>query len=196
MGATRYLLGVLNVVLVPMGLTYWLIIHLWACRLRQWGLGRTYLTLLPVLAALGILLFRLRRGLLGTDLGTNWVLIGIAAALCCPMTWLELNYWKQLSIPTLVGIPELSTQRKGGLIRGGVYEKVRHPRYLSAGLGLVATTLFVNYLGLYIIVICAVLPGLLMLRLEERELVDRFGDAYRDYQKQVPQLIPRLRRSG
>jgi protein-S-isoprenylcysteine O-methyltransferase Ste14 len=192
----RYVLGVLNAVLVPLGVIYWLVIHLWARRWRKWGLARTYLAVLPVLTALGVLLFRWRRQLLGTDLGTNWGLIGIALVLFCPVVWLELQYWKQLSISTLVGIPELSERGQGGLIRDGVYGKVRHPRYLSAGIGLIATTLIVNYLGLYIILLCAVLPGYLILALEERELVDRFGDAYRDYQKSVPQLIPRLRRPG
>ena len=31
--------------------------------------------------------------------------------------------------------------------------------------------------------------------LEERELVDRFGEEYRQYQRDVPQIIPRLRRT-
>ena len=30
--------------------------------------------------------------------------------------------------------------------------------------------------------------------LEERRLLARFGDAYREYQQRVPMLIPRLRR--
>jgi len=42
----------------------------------------------------------------------------------------------------------------------------------------------------------ALAPGYLLLVLEERELLDRFGDAYREYQRDVPRLIPRLRRGG
>jgi len=85
---------------------------------------------------------------LGTNLGTNWSLIGIALVLSCLMTLLELQYWRQLSIATLVGIPELSQQRKGRLLREGIYGVVRHPRYLSAGIGMMANALIVNYLGL------------------------------------------------
>jgi protein-S-isoprenylcysteine O-methyltransferase Ste14 len=192
----RYFLGVAIVIIVPLGVLYWLIIHTWARPLRTWGPIRTYLAILPVLAALGVLLFQRRGQLLGADLGTNYKLIAIALVLACPMTWLELQYWRQLSISTLVGIPELSQQRKGRMLRDGIYGVVRHPRYLSAGIGMIANPLLANYLGLYILLLLAVAPGYLMLVLEERELVDRFGDAYREYQRDVPQIIPRLRKSG
>jgi protein-S-isoprenylcysteine O-methyltransferase Ste14 len=189
----RYFLGVAILVVVPLGLLYWLIIHRWARWWRRWGPARTYLAVLPVLAAFGVLLFQVRGQLLGTNLGTNWSLIGIALVLICLMTWLELQYWRHLSISTLVGIPELSQQRKGMLLREGIYAVVRHPRYLSAGIGLLADALIVNYLGLYILLLSVLPPGYWMLVLEERELLDRFGDDYRQYQRDVPCLIPRLR---
>jgi methanethiol S-methyltransferase len=156
---------------------------------------RTYLIVLPVLAVLGVLLFQVRGQLLGADLGTNWSLIGIATLLLCLTTWLEFQYWKQLSISIIVGIPELSKEQNGKLLRDGIYGVVRHPRYLSAGIGVIANLLIVNHLGLYILIIAVLPPGFLMLMLEERELVDRFGDSYRDYQRDVPQLIPRLRKA-
>src|SRR5450755_2426586 len=190
----RYFLGVAIVIVVPLGLLYWLIIHLWSGWWRRSGPIRTYLAVLPVLTALGVLLFQVREQLLGADLGTNWSLIGTALVLYCPVTWMELQYWRQLSISTLVGIPELSQQREGRLLRDGIYGVVRHPRYLSAGIGLISNVLIANYLGLYILVISVVPLGYLLLVLEERELLDRFGDAYREYQQDVPRLIPRLRR--
>ena len=99
-----------------------------------------------------------------------------------------------MSIATLIGIPELSQQPSGRLLRDGIYGVVRHPRYLSAGIGMLATLLIVNYLGLYIVVMSAIPPGCVMLALEERELLDRFGTAYEDYKRDVPRLVPRWRR--
>ena len=192
----RYFLGVATAIVAPLGLLYWFIIHPWARWWRRWGPMRTYLTVLPVLAVLGALLFQVRGQLLGADLGTNWSLIGIALVLSCPMTWLELRYWRQLSISALVGIPELSQQHKGRLLREGIYGVVRHPRYLSAGIGMIANALIVNYLGVYVLLIAVVPPGYLMLVLEERELLGRFGDAYWEYQRDVPRLIPRPRRTA
>lgn len=192
----RDFLGVAALIVVPPGLLYWLIIHGWAHRWRMWGPARTFLAVLPPLAALGVLLFRVRRQLLGADLGANWILIGIALVLFCPMAWLEWQYWRQLSPSTLVGIPELSGKPSGKLLRDGAYGMVRHPRYLSAGAGLIANALIVNHLGLYFLLIAVIPLGHMMLVLEERDLVDRFGDAYREYQRDVPKLFPRLRRGG
>src|ERR1051326_209421 len=189
----RYFIGVAIVIVVPVGLLYWLIIHRWSGWWRRWGPTRTYLAVLPVMTALGVLLFQVREPLLGADLGTNWSLIGIALVLYCPVTWMELQYWRQLSISTLVGIPELSSQREGRLLRDGIYGVVRHPRYLSAGISLIANALIVNHLGVYILLIMIIPPGYLVLVLEERDLIDRFGDAYREYQRHVPRLVPRMR---
>jgi protein-S-isoprenylcysteine O-methyltransferase Ste14 len=38
-------------------------------------------------------------------------------------------------------------------------------------------------------------PGYGMLVFEERELIDRFGEEYRQYQREVPRLIPRWRKA-
>jgi protein-S-isoprenylcysteine O-methyltransferase Ste14 len=194
MNPIRYWLGILSVVILPLGVLYWLIIHFWAHWWRKWGLARTYLTVRPAIAVLGVLLFPLRDRILGADLGTSWAFIGIALILYIPTIWLELQYWKHLHISILVGIPELS-QGQGKLLCEGIYGIVRHPRYLSSGLGLIANALFVNHVGLYLLLIAIVPPGMLLLTLEERDLVNRFGDGYRDYQRDVPQLIPNLRKA-
>jgi protein-S-isoprenylcysteine O-methyltransferase Ste14 len=156
----------------------------------MWGPTRTYLVVLPVLTALGASLYAVHEPLLGADLGTKWSPIGVGLVLSCVSTWLDLQYWRQLSVATLVGIPELSRQPSGGLLRDGIYGVVRHPRYLSAGIGLVASVLFVNHL----LVVCVLPLGYLMLVLEERELLNRFGKAYEEYRRDVPRLVPYWRK--
>jgi protein-S-isoprenylcysteine O-methyltransferase Ste14 len=193
----RYFLGVLNLMVLPPGLLFWLIIHPWARWWRMLGPMRTYLIVVPVAAAFGALLFRFRGPLLGTNFGTNWTLVAIALVLYGVMTWLELQYWRHLSIATLVGVPELSPagQRRGRLLQEGIYRMVRHPRYLSASVGVMANALFINYAGLYLLILLLLSPGYVMLAFEERELVDRFGEDYRKYQREVPRLIPRWRKT-
>ena len=190
----RHFLGVVILLVVPLGLLYWLAIHQWARSWRAWGPARTYFVVLPVLIALGVPLYAARARLLGADLGTKWSLIGFGLVLSCVSTWLDLQYWRQLTFATLVGIPELSAQPSGGLLREGIYGVVRHPRYLSAGIGLVASVLFVNHLGLYILIVCILPLGYLMLVLEERELLNRFGKAYEEYRRDVPALVPHWRK--
>ena len=197
MDSVRYLFGVACVIIMPAGLVFWLLIHPWASRWRRLGLARTYLIVLPLVAALGAWLFRVRGTLLGLDLGTNWLLIGLAVVFYGTTMWFEWRYWRHLSIATLTGVTELSRtgNEASKLLREGIYAKVRHPRYASAGLQMTGNVLLINYLGLYILFLLVIPMGLWMLALEERELVDRFGDAYRRYQREVPQLIPRLRRT-
>jgi protein-S-isoprenylcysteine O-methyltransferase Ste14 len=192
----RYLLGVFNVVVLPPGLLFWFAIHPWARGWRRLGPIRTYLIVVPAVVAVGVVLFRVRRWLLGADLGMSWSLIAIALALY-GVTVVELRYWSQLSVRTLIGIPELSGAegRKDGLLTDGAYRAVRHPRYLSAGIGVVANALIINYAGTYFLVLLLFPAGFVMLVFEERELVDRFGEQYRQYQRDVPQIIPHFRRT-
>jgi len=197
MDSVRYIFGVLCVIVLPSGLLFWLLIHPWARQWRRLGPARTYLIVLPIVTALGAVLYRFRWPLLGEDLGTNWILIGIAGVLYAITMWFEFQYWRHLSIATLVGVTELSRtgNETGKLLREGMYARLRHPRYASAGLGVIGNVLLINYLGLYIILLVVLALGLWLLALEERELADRFGDAYRQYQREVPQLIPRMRRT-
>lgn len=190
----RYFLAVLTVITLPPGALFWLVIHPWARWWRRLGPIRTYLIVLPVVVACGVLLFRVRGRLLGADLGMSWSLISIAVVFYGVTTWFELQYWKYLSITTLIGIQELAPEkRKGKLLRDGIYRVVRHPRYLSAGIGVVANALIINRVGIYVLILVLFSMGYLLLALEERELVDRFGEEYRQYQRDVPRLLPRMR---
>ncbi len=196
MDRLRYFLGVLGIITLLPGLLFWFIIHPWAHWWRRLGPMRTYLIVLPVLVAFGALLFRFREPLLGADLGMSWSLIAIALVCYSVMIWLELQYRKQLSIATLIGVPELQSTKKQNdkLLQDGIYRLVRHPRYLSAGIGIIANAIITNYVGLYILILLLFSAGYVMLLLEERELIERFGEEYRRYQREVPRIIPRWRK--
>jgi len=83
--------------------------------------------------------------------------------------------------------------RQGRLAIDGLYGLVRHPQYTGLfivlfGEGVVHwPTIF--SVGLFPII---VLVFVLLARREERQMVERFGDAYREYQQRVPMLMPRL----
>ena len=191
----RYFLGILNLIVLPPGLLFWVVIHPWARWWRRLGATQTYLIVVPVSVAFGALLFRFRVPLLGADFGTNWSLVAVALVLFSISIWLHLQIRRHLTFATMAGVPELSpTEASGTLLRDGIYRVVRHPRYLSAGVGLIANALFINYAGLYILILLLVPVGYLMIVLEERELVDRFGEEYRKYQREVPRFIPRWRK--
>ena len=197
-GRLRDLLAILNLVVIPSGILFWFLIHPWARLWRRLGVIPTYLIVVPLSVAFGAVLFRCRGSLLGKDLGTNWSLVAIALLLYGVMTRLQFQYRKHLSPRMLVGISELSPagHKQDRLLQEGTYGVVRHPRYLSAGIGVVANLLLSNHAGLYLLMLCLLPAGYLMVVMEERELIERFGEEYRQYQRKVPRIIPRWRKTS
>jgi protein-S-isoprenylcysteine O-methyltransferase Ste14 len=77
------------------------------------------------------------------------------------------------------------------LIRTGPFRWVRHPTYLSMILELLAAGLILKAFFTLVAVSVLFIPALLLrLRIEETALVDKFGDAYREYRRRTPALFP------
>ena len=75
---------------------------------------------------------------------------------------------------------------------GGLYRWIRHPQYLALGLtGLGLAILWPRFLT---IVLWSIMIGLyfLLARDEERRMVSRFGDQYRQYMARSGMFLPRL----
>jgi len=115
------------------------------------------------------------------------VLIAAALALLAG-TYFTIDSWTAMAGPQTTGA------RDRRLVTGGVYGRIRHPRY---------TVLFVGSLGNFLLTgaplllaAAAVTIGLslLVVHFEERELTDYFGDAYRRYRRTVPAFFPSPRR--
>src|SRR5262245_36677058 len=108
MDSVRHFLAVLELVVLPPAACFWLVIHPYSRWWRTVGAVRTYITLVLLWVVASGLLFQIRHLLIGRDLGTNWGLIAISSVFFAVMTALELQYWKYLSVSTLIGVPELS----------------------------------------------------------------------------------------
>lgn len=81
----------------------------------------------------------------------------------------------------------------GQLVTTGIYRYARHPRYIeylfwSLGFGLVFGYQLLLWFALYLF-----LSFWLTSYFEEAELVQRFGQAYVDYQKRVPRFFIRFK---
>jgi protein-S-isoprenylcysteine O-methyltransferase Ste14 len=77
------------------------------------------------------------------------------------------------------------------LIRSGPYKYVRHPAYLAHIMGIVGISLMLN--AFWILIIASVLdliPVMVRVRLEEKELVKKFGEEYLAYRKETWALMP------
>ncbi|HAA15447.1 MAG TPA: protein-S-isoprenylcysteine methyltransferase [Cytophagales bacterium] len=78
----------------------------------------------------------------------------------------------------------------------GVHRYVRHPLYAGLILLFLGYLLFAPTFTNLVTVACMLLYLSIGIPLEERKLVARFGDAYLEYQQEVPALIPRRRPSA
>lgn len=83
-------------------------------------------------------------------------------------------------------------RREDRLVTGGLYALVRHPQYTGLFIALFGEgvvhwpTLF--SVGLFPVI---VLAYTWLAHREERQMLTRFGDGYRAYQRRVPMFIPR-----
>lgn len=141
-----------------------------------------------------------------------WVVIGFATA-----PWRHLTLYSEsiLWIPSAIlfaigfwlyrvssngftarqlgGIPELRVNdSEQQLATHGIRARVRHPVYLAHLLEMLAWSLGTGLTVCYLLTAFAILTGIFMIRAEEQELVNRFGEPYLRYQRAVPALIPRF----
>jgi protein-S-isoprenylcysteine O-methyltransferase Ste14 len=135
-----------------------------------------------------------RKTLLVLDLRTNVITMIFAGIGLGTAVLLKRSVVKQLRFAALSGIPELSKEKyPGKLLTEGIYGRVRNPRYIEALLWVMVYALFANYLGAYIVVVLSLPLIYFVVRLEERELRERFGTAYEEYCRQVPRFVPKPR---
>jgi len=84
-------------------------------------------------------------------------------------------------------------KQQGRLATGGPYALVRHPQYTGIFLALFGEGVVhwptVFSLAAFPIVVIAYTS---LARKEERQMIEKFGDEYREYQRQTPMFLPHL----
>ena len=190
----RYVIGALLVITLPPAIIYWFILHPFIAFWRRVGTKPTFWFLGIFMAASMAALFPFHRALLGRDLGTSLPLIVLAVPLLVAGGIVSRKRKRHLTFKILAGTPELAPDSPGAkLLTEGIYSRIRHPRYVEFTLALLGWSLFANYVGLYVMTALSIAALLLIVVLEERELGERFGQAYADYSARVPRFIPRSR---
>ena len=194
MDTFRYIVGVLLVIGLPPGVALWFLVHPFIGFWRRLGVRFT-MTVLGILLLVSVLgLVAVRDVLLGADLGLSRPLFAVGVVLLVVAIWISLKRRKYLTVRILVGIPEIQAEpeKQGRLLEEGPYAVIRHPRYVEVALATFGYAAIANYAGAWIVVVAMVPVLHLVVVLEERELRERFGQAYQDYADRVPRYIPRL----
>ena len=193
MDTFRYIVGVLLIVGLPPGISWWFLVHPFVGFWRGRG-ARVTMAVMIVFFAVSLWgLFSIRDTLLIRDLGTNWFLFGLGVVLCLVAMYIGWQRKKYLTMRILAGVPEVEAdiEKRGQLLSEGPYAVIRHPRYIEIVFATFGYAAMANYLGTWVLAILMMPSIHLVVLLEERELIDRFGDAYRDYAARVPRYLPR-----
>jgi protein-S-isoprenylcysteine O-methyltransferase Ste14 len=103
-----------------------------------------------------------------------------------------LHIWtaRLLGLWAIIGVPEISPRVKEKLVTQGPFSIVRHPTYsahtlIFSGVFLITGSVSVGIVTLidFIIINTMIIP------LEEKELLSRFGEDYRAFKKKVPSRL-------
>jgi protein-S-isoprenylcysteine O-methyltransferase Ste14 len=191
MDKARYFIAVLMLICVPPAILLWYAIHPFAREWRRIGAAGTYLVLSVPVFGIGWLAWHWRDALLGTDFGTQPLLFGITVAASVGGALIARARRRHLTQRILMGVPELSRSDKGRLLTDGIYARVRNPRYLEFMSFILAYVSFANFAGTWVLALLVFPATHVLVLMEERELLERFGAEYEDYCRRVPRWIPR-----
>ena len=124
--------------------------------------------------------------------GTAWLWIP-AALLFLVGFYLYSHSGKNFSAKQLGGLPEVQGRnREQRLVTEGIRSRVRHPVYLAHLCEMLAWSLGTGLIVCWGLAAFAVITGAVMIRMEDAELQQRFGESYVVYRNSVPAVLPRL----
>lgn len=114
---------------------------------------------------------------------------GAVAGVSCSL----LMYWTLASLGKNL-TDTVVTRSQASLVTHGPYRWVRHPFYVTAALLMASATLLAAnaLIGACSLVVFALLA--IRTPKEERMLIERFGQSYRDYMAATGRFFPRLKR--
>jgi protein-S-isoprenylcysteine O-methyltransferase Ste14 len=171
--------------------SFWLLIHprveYWRSRPRS-----PYRILVPAWIALWLLLAVITAHWRDLTISHRWWCWIPAVALFCAGLSLYKLSGSGFSLAQLGGMPEvLLDHRQQRLVTTGIRAHVRHPVYLGHLCEMLAWSAGTSLAACWVLTAFAIVTGAVMIRMEDKELENRFGEEYRQYRLRVPALLPR-----
>lgn len=168
--------------------SYWLVVHPFADKWRA-RKGRIYTPLgafwLLDIFILGAVTWHWR---LITLYQTPWSLL-VGVTLAAIDIYLLRKIGRDFGSDRLIGRHELNPQQSDQrLITTGMHARMRHPIYLAHLVMLLALTVGSGLVVMFGLFAFAIMTGAFMVRAEDEELENRFGEQYREYREKVPAI--------
>lgn len=191
MNTFRYIVALLLVTLVPAVLLYWLLLHALLPVWRRLGISASQYLLWAGIVAVAVALSAWRAELLWTDFGFQPMLATVGLVFLAGAVVFRLQIGRFLPLAAQLGLPEIDPLgHPQKLVTAGPYAQTRHPRYLQVLLALAGWALLANYPAGYLAALLWIPLMLVIVRLEEAELLRRFGGEYHDYCGRVARFWP------
>jgi protein-S-isoprenylcysteine O-methyltransferase Ste14 len=120
----------------------------------------------------------------------NFSWIAFIAGILCAIASFKLR-WAAIAALGKFWSLHVEMRDNHEFVQSGPFRFLRHPTYFSMILELLAVGLISSAWVMLLLIPFGLIPAIILrLRLEEPALVGKFGDAYREYQRRVPMLIP------
>ena len=192
--AVRFLISVFVVGITPV--PWWLIIFHYLVRKQSKVITIvSYASIAIFWGILGFYVYHHMELLFGQRFTPTWVmrLLGfIVILLAATMDW---KVMQTLGVKRLLMFVEMKQEKTHEqFVTSGIYQYARHPRYVEYMLIALSVVLFFGYIFMFYYLIYLILSFWLATSAEEKELVERFGNDYREYQKKVPRFFIPFRR--
>jgi protein-S-isoprenylcysteine O-methyltransferase Ste14 len=171
---------------------FWLAIH---TRIEYWRSRNRlpYSIVVPGWMALWVVVAVITLRWRQVALYRAWWMWVPALALFALGIWLYRKSGASFAKEQLYGLSELKCQgAKQWLVTTGIRARVRHPVYLAHLCEMLAWSVGTGLAVCYGLTAFAVVTGVVMIRKEDQELEQRFGEEYRAYRNAVPAVIPKL----
>jgi protein-S-isoprenylcysteine O-methyltransferase Ste14 len=171
--------------------SFWLLIHpgveYWRSRPRS-----PYRILLPAWIAMWLLLAAVTAHWRDLTLYHRaWCWIPAAALSCAAIVLYRLS-GSGFSQAQLAGLPEiLPNHQQQYLVTTGIRARVRHPVYLAHLCEMLAWSIGTGLAVCWVLTAFAIVTGTAMIKMEDKELENRFGEDYRQYRMRVAAVLPR-----
>lgn len=169
---------------------FWFVVHPFAQSWRRMGRS-PYRVVLPIWAALIFILGWIAWPGRALPLYSSpWMWVPAALLLICGIS-LYMRVRSSFGAHQLSGEAELRPEEHAQeLVTTGLHSRMRHPIYLAHLLNFAGWTIGGGLVVSYALFAISFVTYSLMIQFEERELTERFGVRYREYQNKVP-LLPR-----
>jgi protein-S-isoprenylcysteine O-methyltransferase Ste14 len=169
---------------------FWFVVHPFIHRWRKRG-RRAFTLILPIWALFIAAAFAIVWHYRSAHFYENWWSWIPAALLFCTGLSIYRQAFRGFHRSQVSGLDELEPDRhRQELVTTGIRARVRHPIYLGHLCEVLGWCVGSGLAALFALMGFAIITGFFMIRMEDRELEARFGEAYRSYCARVPAVIP------